>query len=107
MKLRRLLEQEQHRNRLTSFRLVLPSSRCGLGKVLMGFLVTVAENLPPVTKVMLTSFLSNEQALKFYRGMGFEKDAISPEPRKLRYGKVFNPDYVIMSKEVRGQNGEM
>ncbi|SPO02098.1 uncharacterized protein DNG_04771 [Cephalotrichum gorgonifer] len=80
---------------------------CGLGKLMIGFLVTVAENLPPITKVMLTSFLSNEQALKFYKGMGFEKDAISPEPRKLRYGKVFSPDYVIMSKGVRGQSREI
>lgn len=69
----------------------------------MSYLVTVAENLPPVTKVMLTCFLSNTQALEFYRALGFEKDAISPEPRALRFGKVCNPDYIIMSKEVRGR----
>lgn len=69
----------------------------------MGYLVTVAENLPPITKVMLTCFLSNERALGFYRGMGFEKDGISPEPRTLRLGRVFEPKYVIMSREIRGQ----
>lgn len=69
----------------------------------MSYLFTIAENLPPVTKVMLTCFLSNKQALEFYRSMGFEKDDISPEPRTLRFGKVFNPDYIIMSKEVRSQ----
>lgn len=67
----------------------------------MGYLITIAENLPPITKVMLTCFLSNTQALEFYRSLGFEKDAISPEPRTLRFGKVYNPDYIIMSKEVR------
>ena len=70
----------------------------------MGHLVTVAENLPPVTKVMLTCFVANERALGFYRGVGFEKDAISPEPRKLRLGRVLEPKYVIMSREVRGRD---
>jgi RimJ/RimL family protein N-acetyltransferase len=72
----------------------------------MGFLHTIAVKLPPVTKVMLTCFLSNTQAMKFYAGVGFVKDGISPEPRKLRYGKVFEPDYMIMSKRVRGEDYE-
>ncbi|KAK8016975.1 N-alpha-acetyltransferase 40 [Apiospora rasikravindrae] len=38
--------------------------------------------------------------LAFYRKRGFEKDEMSPEPRKLRFGKVFVPDYMIMSKGV-------
>ena len=62
---------------------------------------TVAANLPPITKVMLTCFLSNRRGLDFYRRLGFERDDISPEPRKLRYGKTFTPDYVILSKPVR------
>jgi hypothetical protein len=73
----------------------------GLGSLLMGFHSTVAANLPPITKVMLTCFLSNHRGLDFYKRLGFEKDDISPEPRKLRYGKIFTPDYVILSKTVR------
>ncbi|OTA76949.1 hypothetical protein M434DRAFT_87818 [Hypoxylon sp. CO27-5] len=72
----------------------------GLGKTLMEFLESVAANTPPVEKVMLTCFLSNERALAFYRKLGFKRDEISPEPRKLRFGKEFIPDYVIMSKVV-------
>jgi RimJ/RimL family protein N-acetyltransferase len=71
----------------------------------MTFHSTVAANLPPVTKVMLTCFLSNQRALDFYRKLGFEKDAISPEARELRGGKTFTPDYVIMSKTVRSGVG--
>ena len=67
----------------------------------MSFHTTVAENLPPVTKVMLTCFLSNQRGLDFYRRLGFKTDDISPIPRELRFGKVFTPDYTIMSKRVR------
>ncbi|KAK1781475.1 acyl-CoA N-acyltransferase [Copromyces sp. CBS 386.78] len=72
----------------------------GLGSLLMGFHVIVASNLRPITKVMLTCFLSNERALGFYKRHGFETDDISPGPRKFRSGKVVMPDYVIMSKPV-------
>ncbi|CAJ2500155.1 Uu.00g030080.m01.CDS01 [Anthostomella pinea] len=72
----------------------------GLGKLLMSFQERVAANTPPIKKVMLTCFVSNNQALGFYRKFGFETDRISPEPRKLRFGKLFVPDYVIMSKVV-------
>ncbi|KAI0881408.1 acyl-CoA N-acyltransferase [Annulohypoxylon maeteangense] len=72
----------------------------GLGRMLIGFLENVAVNTPPIEKVMLTCYLSNERALAFYKKAGFEKDEISPEPRKLRFGKEFIPDYVIMSKLV-------
>ncbi|KAL2146430.1 hypothetical protein VTI28DRAFT_3899 [Corynascus sepedonium] len=73
----------------------------GLGSLLMSFHSTVAANLPPITKVMLTCFLSNQRGLEFYRKLGFKKDDISPVPRELRRGKIFTPDYVIMSKTVR------
>lgn len=66
----------------------------------MGFHVIVAVNLPPILKVMLTCFLSNKRALGFYKRHGFEKDDISPGPRKFRSGKVVMPDYVIMSRPV-------
>lgn len=72
----------------------------GLGSLLMDFHVIVAANLPPITKVMLTCFLSNKRALGFYKRHGFEKDDISPGPRKFRSGKVVMPDYVIMSRPV-------
>ena len=67
----------------------------------MNLHMTAATNLPPVTKVMLTCFLFNQRGLDFYKRLGFEVDGISPSPRKLRFGKVFTPDYVIMSKAVR------
>lgn len=67
----------------------------------MGFHMILARKLPPITKVMLTVFLANQRAVKFYKKLGFEEDAISPGPRKLRFGKIFTPDYVIMSKRVR------
>ncbi|AEO60127.1 hypothetical protein MYCTH_2067021 [Thermothelomyces thermophilus ATCC 42464] len=75
--------------------------RTGLGSLLMSFHSTVAANLPPIKKVMLTCFLSNQRGLSFYKKLGFERDEISPVPRELRHGKIFNPDYVIMSKPVR------
>lgn len=74
--------------------------RTGLGSLLMSFLTAVAVNLPPITKVMLTCFLSNARGLAFYRKLGFERDVISPVPRILR-GKVIEPDYLIMSKRIR------
>ena len=63
--------------------------------------IALAKKLAPITKVMLTVFLANQRAVKFYKKLGFEQDAISPEPRELRFGKIFAPDYVIMSKRVR------
>jgi len=66
----------------------------------MSFVETVAMHTPPIGKVMLTCFLSNEKALTFYKTSGFTTDPISPVPRKLRYGRKFVPDYVIMSKKV-------
>ncbi|KAM7210549.1 Acyl-CoA N-acyltransferase [Rhypophila decipiens] len=76
----------------------------GLASLLMGFHVEVARNLPPITKVMLTVFLANQHALKFYKKLGFEQDPISPVPRKLRFGKIFTPDYMILSKRVRAED---
>lgn len=72
--------------------------RTGLGRQLLEYHEQVARHTPTIEKVMLTCFLSNERALAFYRKLGFEKDEMSPEPRKLRFGKVFVPDYMIMSK---------
>ncbi len=66
----------------------------------MSFHSAIAANLPPIQKVMLTCFLSNARGLAFYRTLGFEVDPISPQPRSLRFGKTFEPDYAILSKSV-------
>ncbi|TAQ87662.1 hypothetical protein B7494_g4002, partial [Chlorociboria aeruginascens] len=58
----------------------------GLGQELMTRLYGIAQNITGVQKVMLTVFVNNERALNFYRKLGFEKDAFSPEPRVLRNG---------------------
>ncbi len=55
----------------------------------------MAYNLPPVTKVMLTCFVSNTAALDFYRARGFSTDDMSPTARVLR-GKTVLPDYAIL-----------
>ncbi|KAK3983844.1 acyl-CoA N-acyltransferase [Cladorrhinum sp. PSN332] len=79
----------------------------GMGSLLMGLLENVAGRVPPVRKVMLTCYLSNERGLKFYRKLGYERDDISPVERRLRGNKVIRPDYVIMSKVVvEGKKGE-
>ncbi|KAI0976837.1 acyl-CoA N-acyltransferase [Xylaria arbuscula] len=77
--------------------------RTGLARLLMSFLEDVASRTPPINKVMLTCFLSNQRALNFYKSLGFTEDTISPVPKKLRYGREFIPDYVIMSKTVESQ----
>ncbi|KAI1746781.1 acyl-CoA N-acyltransferase [Xylaria castorea] len=77
--------------------------RTGLGRLLMSFLESVAAHTPPIKKIMLTCFLANQKALAFYRSLGFTRDPISPVPKKLRYGREFVPDYVIMSKTVESK----
>ncbi|OAQ66931.1 GNAT family acetyltransferase Nat4 [Pochonia chlamydosporia 170] len=72
----------------------------GLGKLLMGYLGAVAESIAGVEKVMLTCFVSNESARRFYEGLGFGVDEWSPGERKLR-GKRVVPDYMIMSRRVK------
>ncbi|KAI1131866.1 acyl-CoA N-acyltransferase [Nemania abortiva] len=74
--------------------------RTGLGRLLMTFIESIAAHTPPIEKIMLTCFLKNQKALSFYESFGFAKDPISPEPKRLRYGREFIPDYVIMSKAV-------
>jgi RimJ/RimL family protein N-acetyltransferase len=66
----------------------------------MGLLETVAENLPPVEKVMLTCFVSNHHAVAFYERLGFERDNITPDARVLRSGEIRAVDYMIMSKKI-------
>ncbi|KAL8721394.1 MAG: hypothetical protein Q9225_001909 [Loekoesia sp. 1 TL-2023] len=69
----------------------------GLGKHLMSLMETVGSNAG-VEKSMLTVFVENEGAIKFYQKLGYVKDEYSPQPRKLRNGTVKLPTYVILSK---------
>ncbi|KAI0452310.1 acyl-CoA N-acyltransferase [Xylaria acuta] len=74
--------------------------RTGMSRLLMSFLESVAAHTRPIKKIMLTCFVVNQKALAFYKSFGFTQDPISPVPKKLRYGREFIPDYVIMSKTV-------
>lgn len=74
-----------------------------MSRLLMSFLESVAAHTPPIKKIMLTCFLSNQKALAFYKSFGFTQDPISPVPKKLRYGREFIPDYVIMSKTIESK----
>lgn len=70
----------------------------GLGLHLLHLAESMARKAG-VKKVMLTCFLSNTNALSFYKRHGFRKDACSPGDRRTRK-KVVKVDYVIMSKDV-------
>jgi len=69
----------------------------GLGNHLMHIADLLAENMG-LAKVMLTCFLCNKKAYRFYTDHGFLKDACSPEDRKTR-NKVVAVDYAILSKD--------
>ncbi|KAB8290556.1 hypothetical protein EYC80_010981 [Monilinia laxa] len=79
----------------------------GLGKHLMSIVTSVAHAIPGVKKTMLTCYTANETGLNFYRKLGYETDEFSPEPRRLKGGRVVENDYVILSKRVdRKDEGE-
>lgn len=74
------------------------------GTRLGAHLMLMAESIAAkvgVEKVMLTCFLSNEKALKFYEKRGYGKDECSPDDRRTR-NKVIKVDYMIMSKIMNG-----
>ncbi|KAK3057829.1 hypothetical protein LTR09_000904 [Extremus antarcticus] len=71
--------------------------KLGLGAHLMRVVEEVAKDAG-VEKVMLTCFVCNERARKFYESRGYGKDVISPEDRRTR-AKIVKADYVIMSRE--------
>jgi ribosomal protein S18 acetylase RimI-like enzyme len=71
-----------------------------MGKLLMGLLDIVAASIEGVEKVMLTVFLRNSRAVRFYRKLGFKTDDYSPPPRVLRNGAKVVESYVILSKAV-------
>jgi ribosomal protein S18 acetylase RimI-like enzyme len=72
----------------------------GMGKHLMTLFEQIGRNIG-LEKVMLTVFVSNTHALRFYDKLGYVIDEYSPEPRKLRNGTIKEPDYRILSKVLR------
>ena len=73
---------------------------CGLGKVLMGMVEDIGSKAG-IEKVMLTVFVENEAALRFYDRLGWSVDKSSPESRTLRNGVVKESDYRILSKSLK------
>ncbi|EGX91259.1 GNAT family acetyltransferase Nat4, putative [Cordyceps militaris CM01] len=84
----------------TGFEVVSSSSspRTGLGGLLMGHVTAAADRIGGgLDKTMLTCFVSNAHARRFYERLGFRVDASSPRPRRLR-DRLLEPDYVILSR---------
>lgn len=71
----------------------------GAGKTLMGFMEMVGRRAE-VAKAMLTVFVENKGALKFYEKLGYETDEFTPAPRTLRNGVMTNSSYLILSKSL-------
>lgn len=74
----------------------------GLGNHLMHVVDVLAQSMG-LQKVMLTCFLCNEKAHRFYTDHGFIKDVCSPEDRKTR-NKTVAVDYVILSKDLKTES---
>ena len=72
----------------------------GFGKHLMSLMEMVGERAG-VEKSMLTVFVENERASRFYEKCGYTVDEYSPEPRRLRNGTVKMPSYTILSKSLQ------
>lgn len=71
----------------------------GAGKTLMGIMEMVGKRVE-VAKAMLTVFVENKGALKFYEKLGYVRDEFSPAPRKLRNGVMKDPTYLVLSKSL-------
>ena len=71
----------------------------GVGGQIMG-MVEEAARKGGVEKVMLTVFIKNQGARRFYEGLGYEVDEYSPHGRKVR-GRWVDTEYVILSKSVK------
>jgi N-alpha-acetyltransferase 40 len=72
----------------------------GIGKKLMAIVEGVGRRVG-MEKSMLTVFKANARAVKMYESIGYREDEFSPGPTKLRNGKVKEPSYVILSKDLR------
>ncbi len=69
----------------------------GVGKWMMKQVEKIGRRAG-MEKTMLTVFRSNEGARKFYEGLGYGVDDFSPGPKRLRGGRVMEPEYLILSK---------
>ena len=58
-----------------------------------------------VEKAMLTVFQSNKRAVNFYTNRGYAVDPYSPKPRNFRDGSAKEPKYLILSKEIKADQG--
>ncbi|KAL8726734.1 MAG: hypothetical protein Q9166_006529 [cf. Caloplaca sp. 2 TL-2023] len=74
--------------------------RRGIGKHLMSLMETVGKRAG-IEKSMLTVFVTNDTAMRFYEKLGYSEDKFSPEPRKMRNGTVKMPTYAILSKSLQ------
>ena len=73
---------------------------CGLGSLLMGMVEDIGSRAG-IEKAMLTVFVENEAALRFYSRLGWNVDESSPGSRTLRNGVVKKSDYRILSKSLK------
>lgn len=73
----------------------------GLGRQLMIRYEEIGRRIG-LEKAMLTVFKSNAKAMRFYERLGYVVDDFSPEPRTLRNGTVKEPEYLILSKPLKG-----
>lgn len=72
--------------------------RRGLGKSLLSCMEEIGRRVG-VVKAMLTMFLANEKAARFYTNVGYVVDDFSPKVRTLR-NTIVKPDYQILSKDL-------
>lgn len=77
----------------------------------MNHVTAVADSIPTLEKTMLTCFVCNDHARCFYENLGFGMDESSPQRKKLRGGRVIEPEYIIMARQTRrnseGQAGDL
>lgn len=66
----------------------------------MRILERIAVKIQGTEKTMLTCFVCNARAVRFYEKLGYEKDEYSPEAKVLRNGTRVECEYVILSKKV-------
>lgn len=60
----------------------------------------VAQKILPIDRTMLSCFIRNERAVKFYRKRRYQNNDMTPSPKILRTGAKIEPDYIIMSKVI-------
>ena len=74
----------------------------GVGSKLMSMMEGVGRQAG-MKKSMLTVFVRNAEVRAWYERRGYKIDEFSPGPMRLRGGKVKEPDYVILSKPLNGE----